>query len=35
MLHWQHPISPHKAEIEGDHEEYAVDFITDVKIDNY
>ena len=27
-------IRPHRAEIEGDHEEYAVDYILDVKIDN-
>jgi len=25
---------PHQAEIEGDHEEYADDFISNVKIDN-
>jgi hypothetical protein len=25
----------HQAEIEGDHEEYAVDYISDVKIDNW
>jgi hypothetical protein len=28
-------LRPHQAEIEGDHEEYAVDFISDVKIDNW
>jgi hypothetical protein len=28
-------MRPHQAEIEGDHEEYAVDFISDVKIDNW
>jgi hypothetical protein len=27
------PLRPHQAKIEGDHEEYAVDFISDVKID--
>ena len=27
-------LRPHQAEIEGDHEEYVVDFISDVKIDN-
>jgi hypothetical protein len=27
-------LQPHQAEIEGDHEEYVVDFISDVKIDN-
>ncbi len=26
-------LRPHQAEIEGDHEEYAVDYISDVKID--
>jgi hypothetical protein len=25
----------HHAKIEGDHEKYAIDFISDVKIDNY
>ena len=28
-------LRPHQAEIEGDHEEYAVDYISDVKIDNW
>ncbi len=28
-------LRPHQAEIEGDHEEFAVDFISDVKIDNW
>ncbi len=28
-------LRPRQAEIEGDHEEYAVDFISDVKIDNW
>jgi hypothetical protein len=28
-------LRPHQAEIEGDHEEYAADFISDVKIDNW
>jgi len=28
-------VRPRQAEIEGDHEEYAVDFISDVKIDNW
>ncbi len=28
------PLRPHQAKNEGDHEEYAVDFIDDVKIDN-
>jgi hypothetical protein len=28
-------LKPHQAEIEGDHEEYAVDFISYVKIDNW
>ena len=28
-------IRPHQAEIEDDHEEYARDFISDVKIDNF
>jgi hypothetical protein len=28
-------LRPHQAEIEGDHEEYVVDFISDVKIDNW
>jgi hypothetical protein len=27
-------LRPHQTEIEGDHEEYAVDYILDVKIDN-
>ena len=27
-------LRPHKVKIEGAHEEYAVDFISDVKIDN-
>ena len=27
-------LRPHQAEIEGDHEEYAVDFISHVRIDN-
>jgi len=26
-------LRPHRAEIKGDHEEYAVDFISDVRID--
>jgi len=26
---------PHQAEIEGDHEKYGVDYISDVKIDNW
>ena len=28
-------LRSHQAEIEGDHEEYTVDFISDVKIDNF
>jgi hypothetical protein len=28
-------LRPHQAEIEGDHEEYAVDYISDVKIDKW
>ena len=28
-------LRPHQAEIEGDYEEYAVDYISDVKIDNW
>ena len=28
-------LRPHYAEIEGDHEEYAIDFISDVTIDNW
>jgi hypothetical protein len=28
-------LRPHQAEIGGDHEEYDVDFISDVKIDNW
>ena len=28
-------LRPHQAEIEGDHEEYAVDYIFNVKIDNW
>jgi len=28
-------LRPHQAEIEGDHEEYAIDYISDVKIDNW
>jgi hypothetical protein len=28
-------LRPHQAEIEVDHEEYAVDFISDVKIDDW
>ncbi len=28
-------LRPHQAEIEGDHEEYDVDFISDVEIDNW
>jgi hypothetical protein len=28
-------LRPHHAEIEGDHDEYAVDYISDVKIDNW
>ncbi len=28
-------LRPHQAEIEGDHEEYAVDFILDVEINNW
>jgi len=28
-------LRPHQAEIEGAHEEYAVDYIYDVKIDNW
>ena len=28
-------LRPHQTEIEGDHEEYAVGFISDVKIDNW
>ena len=28
-------LRPHQAEIEGDHGEYAVDYIYDVKIDNW
>jgi hypothetical protein len=28
-------LRPHQAEIEDDHEEYAVDFILDVEIDNW
>jgi hypothetical protein len=28
-------LRPHQAEIEGDHQEYDVDFISDVKIDNW
>jgi hypothetical protein len=27
-------LRPHQAEIEGDHEEYVIDFISDIKIDN-
>jgi len=27
-------LRPHQAKIEGDHEEYAVNYISDVKIDN-
>ena len=27
-------LRPHQGEMGGDHEEYAVDFISDVKIDN-
>jgi hypothetical protein len=27
-------LRPHQAEIKGDHEEYSVDYISDVKIDN-
>ena len=27
-------LRPHQAEIEGDHDEYAVDYISDVKFDN-
>ena len=28
-------LRPHTAEIEGDHEEYAIDYISDIKIDNW
>ena len=28
-------LRPHQADIEGDHEEYVVDFISDVKIDHW
>ena len=28
-------VRPHQVEIEGDHEEYAIGFISDVKIDNW
>ena len=28
-------IMPHQAEIKGDHDEYAIDFISDVKIDTW
>ena len=28
-------LRPHQAEIEGDHEEYTADFISDVKFDNW
>ena len=28
-------LRPHQAEIEGDHEEYVVDYISDVKIDKW
>jgi len=28
-------LRPHHAEIDGDHEEYATDYILDVKIDNW
>ena len=28
-------LRPHRVEIEGDHEEYATDYISDVKIENW
>ncbi len=28
-------LRPHQVEIEGDHEEYAIDYIFDVEIDNW
>jgi hypothetical protein len=28
-------LRPHHAKFEGDHEEYTIDFISDVKIDNW
>jgi hypothetical protein len=28
-------LRPHQSKNEGDHEEYAVDYISDVKIDNW
>jgi hypothetical protein len=28
-------LRPHQAKIECDHEEYAIDYISDVKIDNW
>ncbi len=28
-------LRPHQAEIEGDHEEFVVEYIFDVKIDNW